>query len=308
MATGAQQPLPIRPSAGSALDDWRLALQDTQDDIKEAQSILIVGGGSVGIEVAGEIHDMYPKKKITIVHWDTGLLHPSDTGGNTAHTYVAPRTSPKLGLALAKQLAARGVELILCDRVDFQAAQAPGEWGGRPGLLGKMRNIPLVSGRSVSADFVFNSTGNRPNSQLVREADPSALTTNGYISVDGYFRVRGNQDGPLREDYFAIGDVANAPSWKTGVAAQEEGRALGQILDCLIAGRPPKKYTPSSRLQESCVLLGSNGGAAVMRLPLIGSVRAPSFVVDKKSQDFLAGKNFFARFQGAQRVTQRQIR
>lgn len=251
---------------------------------------------------------MYPRKKITIVHWDTGLLHPSDTGSTTAHTYVAPRTSPKLGQALEKQLAARGVEIICSDRVDFEAARAPGEWGGRPGLLGRMRSITLVSGRQVNADYVFNSTGNVPNAQLVRDADPTALTTNGYVSIDCYFRINADPDGPLRENYFALGDVANAPSWKTGVAAQEEGRRLGVILEDIIAGRMPRKYTIPRHLRESCVVLGSRGGAAVMRLPLLGNVRAPSFVVDKKAQDFLAGKNFFARFKGAQRVTPGYVR
>lgn len=300
---GAQQPMPIRPLPCSSLDDWRMALRDTHEDIKAASSILIVGGGSVGIEVAGEIQDLYPTKKITIVHWDVGLLHPSDSGGNTAHTYVAPRTNAKLGQALERQLLKRGVDVILCDRVDFVAAKEPGEWGGRPGHLGRMKAIPLVSGKTVDADFVFNSTGNKPNAQLVRDADTTALTTNGYIAVDPFFKVRGHPEGILAGEYYAIGDCANSPSWKTGIAAQEEGRQCARVIDDLVAGRRPKPYHPPSRLKESVVLLGSKGGAGIVRLPFIGGIKAPDFIIDRKSHDFLAGKNFFARFQGSKSVT-----
>lgn len=295
--------------------DWMAGLRKTQNDIKHAESILIVGGGSVGIEVAGvsratrspvgssltprqEINETYPRKRVTIVHWDVGLLHPSDSGGNTKHTYVPPKTSSKLSAALQKQLADRGVNIILCDRVDFSS----GTWGGTPGLLHKLHPIPLVSGKTVDADYVFNSTGNKPNARLVAEGDPDALTTNGYISVDEFFRVRGSPRSPLTGAYYAIGDCANSPSWKTGVAAAAEGVALAGIIDALIRGNKPKPYTPSRGMRDSTVLLGSKGGAAVLRIPWIGSIRAPDFIVEGKSQDFWAGKNFFARFHGTRRV------
>lgn len=225
-------------------------------------------------------------------------MHPSDSGGNTKHTYVPPRTSAKLGSALERQLIQRGVELVLCDRVDFVAGSKPGQWGGKPGPLGELRSIPLVSGKTVTADYVFNSTGNKPNSFLVGAADPAALTTNGYVSVNGHFRIIASPGSPLASGYYALGDVANAPSWKTGVAATAEGQALAAILEAQIRGGRPKPYSPPFKLRQSTVVLGRSGGAAVLRLPIIGNVLAPDFIVDRKSQDFLTDKNFFSRFQG----------
>ncbi|TXT09232.1 hypothetical protein VHUM_02706 [Vanrija humicola] len=298
IATGAQSPAPIRPAPGASMADWMAGLRKTQNDIKHAESVLIVGGGSVGIEVAGEINETYPRKKVTIVHWDVGLLHPSDSGGNTKHTYVPPKTSSKLSAALQKQLAERGVDIILCDRVDLSA----GAWGGSAGLLGEMTAIPLVSGKTVHADYVFNSTGNRPNASLVAQADPDALTTNGYISVDDTFRVQAAPRSPMTGAYYAIGDCANSPSWKTGVAAAAEGQALAAIIDAQIRGNKPRPYAPSRGMRDSTVLLGSKGGAAVLRIPWIGSIRAPDFIVEGKSQDFWAGKNFFSRFHGTRRI------
>ncbi|BEJ09789.1 hypothetical protein CcaverHIS641_0607040 [Cutaneotrichosporon cavernicola] len=301
LATGAQSPAPIRPMPGCSLDDWRTALRRVQDDIASAHSVLIVGGGSVGIEVAGEITDAYPNKRVTIVHWDVGLLHPSDSGGNTAHTYVPPRTPNKLRKDLESQLRARGIKLQLKDGVDFEAAKGSGQWGGMPGPLGGMRTIPLVSGGKIEADYVFNSTGNRPNSDLVRWADPGSLTTNGYVSVDSYFRVRTRTpNSPLVGHYYAIGDVCNSPSWKTAEAAIAEGDALARIIVTRLRGMSPTPYSPPGRLLESTVLLGSGGGASIRKFPIIGYIRSEGSVREK-SHDFHAGKNFFSRFRGQRR-------
>lgn len=36
--------------------------------VKESERIVIVGGGPVGVELAGEIATDYPQKKVTILH------------------------------------------------------------------------------------------------------------------------------------------------------------------------------------------------------------------------------------------------
>jgi apoptosis-inducing factor 2 len=42
--------------------------------MESSQSILVVGGGSVGVELAGEIATDYPGKKVTLVHKGPRLL------------------------------------------------------------------------------------------------------------------------------------------------------------------------------------------------------------------------------------------
>jgi NADH dehydrogenase FAD-containing subunit len=42
-------------------------LRSLQQDIKSANKLVLVGGGSVGIEFAGEILEQYPKKKVTLI-------------------------------------------------------------------------------------------------------------------------------------------------------------------------------------------------------------------------------------------------
>lgn len=48
----------------------------------------------------------------------------------------------------------------------------------------------LESGKTVEADYVFISTGNKPNSKLVEKADAGAVEMGKYVAVDNYLRVR----------------------------------------------------------------------------------------------------------------------
>ena len=46
----------------------------TASDVDKAENILIIGGGAVGVELAGEIRERDPKKHITIVTSGSTLL------------------------------------------------------------------------------------------------------------------------------------------------------------------------------------------------------------------------------------------
>ena len=42
--------------------------------IEKSQNVVIVGGGAVGVEFAGEIVDKYPDKQVTIIHSNANLV------------------------------------------------------------------------------------------------------------------------------------------------------------------------------------------------------------------------------------------
>lgn len=52
-------------------------IKQANADIAAAQNILILGGGPIGIEIAGEIREEMPWKKVTLV--TSKELHPSPT-------------------------------------------------------------------------------------------------------------------------------------------------------------------------------------------------------------------------------------
>jgi NADH dehydrogenase FAD-containing subunit len=50
-----------------------------QQGIKNAKSIVIVGGGAVGVQMATDLGEVYPEKKVTLVHSRDRLMqlyHP----------------------------------------------------------------------------------------------------------------------------------------------------------------------------------------------------------------------------------------
>lgn len=42
-------------------------LQKHQADVKQARSVVIVGGGAVGVQMATDMKELYPEKEITVV-------------------------------------------------------------------------------------------------------------------------------------------------------------------------------------------------------------------------------------------------
>lgn len=45
-----------------------------KEKFKQADRILIVGGGALGIEYASDLKDLYPEKKITLLHSRTRVM------------------------------------------------------------------------------------------------------------------------------------------------------------------------------------------------------------------------------------------
>ncbi|KAI9072576.1 hypothetical protein K1719_045463 [Acacia pycnantha] len=78
IATGHKEPVP--KTRTERLDHYKAE----NEKIKSASSILIVGGGPTGVELAGEIAVDFPEKTVTLVHRGTRLLE-----------FIGPKASRK---------------------------------------------------------------------------------------------------------------------------------------------------------------------------------------------------------------------
>ncbi|KAK8967623.1 hypothetical protein KSP40_PGU021873 [Platanthera guangdongensis] len=81
------------------------------EKIKSSNSILIIGGGPTGVELAGEIAVDFPEKKVTIVHKGSRLLE-----------FIGPKASTKTFNWLIK----KKVEVILGQTVDPESISEGG--------------------------------------------------------------------------------------------------------------------------------------------------------------------------------------
>jgi NADH dehydrogenase FAD-containing subunit len=73
IATGSSQPLPAQ-AASTDCEDACEELRKVQRLIGQSQRIAVVGGGAVGVELAGDIKDFHPEKEVTLVHSRGELL------------------------------------------------------------------------------------------------------------------------------------------------------------------------------------------------------------------------------------------
>lgn len=105
IATGSNWNGPLRwPSDKEALGPF---LENWQNQFATTKSVVVVGSGAVGTELAGEIKDFYPDLEVSVVHRDTHSLNS---------TYPAAfRQRVDAGLR------GDGVKLILGDEVELSA-------------------------------------------------------------------------------------------------------------------------------------------------------------------------------------------
>ena len=73
LATGSTGVYPARTEA-KTLEELEKKNGDVAEDMERSSSVVVIGGGAVGIELAGEILDRFPDKKITIVNSGDKLL------------------------------------------------------------------------------------------------------------------------------------------------------------------------------------------------------------------------------------------
>lgn len=100
IATGTASKLPSKVAATESQDAQR-ELREMQSTIKKAERIAVVGGGAVGVEIASDIKDFYPDKKVVLFHSRDRLL-PSF--GERLHQHVM------------KRLGAMGIDIRLNER------------------------------------------------------------------------------------------------------------------------------------------------------------------------------------------------
>lgn len=241
LSTGSSYPAPIK---GNPTIDNIVTIQDRIEQIQKAsveidrsRSILIVGGGPVGVELAGELVSKYcphgkpeQTKHITLVTAGKQLLEGFD---------------PILAKAAYDWLTARNVTIHTNLRLpSFQPH------GSYPMVVPTSSTIPNPSPALpmvypgyqpidtriktsdpniiIPAEYVFACIGSRPSSSFLQHSNGNLVSTylpSGKISVDDSFQLR-SHDGQVFPRIFALGDVSAPFFREADVAYVAEKHAL----------------------------------------------------------------------------------
>jgi NADH dehydrogenase FAD-containing subunit len=190
----------------------RLAeLEARRAALAAAPAVIVAGGGTVGVELAAEVAEQFPGKKVTLI---------------TSGAELLPRMAPAARAAAAVWLADRGVELVLGQRV--------ASWGGAGGAAGPVAATVTAADGAERAGLVFRCTGPAPSPALAAFAAGGALrlAPDGRVAVEPTLLARG------AANIFAAGDAASTREEKTAVMADYAGLVAAQNVIALCAGTP----------------------------------------------------------------------
>ncbi|KAJ7100583.1 hypothetical protein C8R43DRAFT_247667 [Mycena crocata] len=126
-------------------------LKGKQRAIEEAASVLVVGGGALGIQFATDIAAIHPDKAVTLLHSRTRLL---------------PRFDHAMHTEILQALESSDVDVVLGERLDLSTVT-----DSDPDGKLRQRTVRTTTGREINADLVLLCTGQRPNTELLTGVD-----------------------------------------------------------------------------------------------------------------------------------------
>lgn len=238
-------------NAGASAVPWKNAgtheeittlLEETQQKVKAAKHIVVVGAGPTGVEVAAELgfeygnpKDPAAKKEILLLSADKEVLNGDSIAANA-------RTELK-----RVNVAIRGSSRV----ADTKTLP-----DGKTELL-------LQSGEKIVTDLYLPTMGMIPNTEFL---PGNLLTDRKFVDIDEFYRVKG------AENVWAAGDVVWKPRGSF-VLADKQAAGVAKNIDAVLMGKEP---TPVKTLPIDVLMVATGRSRGVGRM---GSVKALSFMV-----------------------------
>nr|XP_033697435.1 apoptosis-inducing factor 2 isoform X4 [Tursiops truncatus] len=224
LATGSTG---LFPGKFNQVSSQQMAIQAYEDMVTQvqcAQSIVVIGGGSAGVEMAAEIKTEYPEKEVTLIHSRMAL----------ADKELLPCVRQEVKEILLR----KGVQLLLSERVSNLEALP----------LNKHREhitVQTDKGTEVAANLVIACSGIKINSSAYSSAFGDQLASDGALRVNEYLQVEGYSH------IYAIGDCADVREPKMAYhASLHASVAVANIVNSM-KQRPLKAYKPDSQQSPS---------------------------------------------------------
>ncbi|XP_007167808.1 ferroptosis suppressor protein 1 isoform X4 [Balaenoptera acutorostrata] len=224
LATGSTG---LFPGKFNQVSNQQMAIQAYEDmvtQVQSSQSIVVVGGGSAGVEMAAEIKTEYPEKEVTLIHSQMAL----------ADKELLPCVRQEVKEILLR----KGVQLLLSERVSNLEVLPLNEHRERI-------TVRTDKGTEVAANLVIACSGIKVNSVAYRSAFGDQLASDGALKVNEYLQVEGYSH------IYAIGDCADVREPKMAYHASLHANvAVANIVNSM-KQRPLKAYKPGSQQSPS---------------------------------------------------------
>eukprot|EP00441_Pelagodinium_beii_P008102 CAMPEP_0197699566 /NCGR_PEP_ID=MMETSP1338-20131121/120779_1 /TAXON_ID=43686 ORGANISM="Pelagodinium beii, Strain RCC1491" /NCGR_SAMPLE_ID=MMETSP1338 /ASSEMBLY_ACC=CAM_ASM_000754 /LENGTH=361 /DNA_ID=CAMNT_0043283071 /DNA_START=1 /DNA_END=1082 /DNA_ORIENTATION=+ len=193
-----------KPNTATAKETL-VELRESTKQLAAASSVLLIGGGPISIELAGEILEasLNPSPpEITIISSSPKLMG-------------ATGVEDKLKDQLADQLMKKGVKLVFGERVVSGVDMS--KTGMHPG-----GTVVTYSSKSYSADLIVVATGPRP---VLPEKHPFKVSEQGRILVEKTLQCTG-----ASPHFFALGDCAETGDAPTAYNSWQQAGVLAKNI------------------------------------------------------------------------------
>ncbi|GAA2104375.1 hypothetical protein GCM10009759_40550 [Kitasatospora saccharophila] len=260
LATGARYPYPAQPAADTV--DGALAdLRASHRELAGARRVLVLGAGAIGLELAGEIKEVWPDKRVVLVDPVEELL---------------PGFLPGVADDLRRQLDALGVEL----RLGTGLVEPPPGESGRAGEF----TVTTTAGERLTADLWYRAYGSGVDADYLADGKLTARTARGKVEVTERLSLPGHPHA------YAIGDLADLPEADMAGFAMRHAEVVAKNIAAQLRGEQPAEvYRP---LGHPIILLplGTTGGVGQLPSPDGPFVTPVEAVRDHKGADLFTGR------------------
>ncbi|MFP4647562.1 MAG: NAD(P)/FAD-dependent oxidoreductase [Candidatus Acetothermia bacterium] len=239
IANGADYPIPLEDRSSIYTPTTLNEISDIHEALPSVGAVLVVGGGPIGVEVAGEL-GVRGTHKVTLVQSRDRLL---------------PREPVRASAYASRFLEEHGARVITDERVV------------------EKRGIRFQTdkGREIQAGICLWCTGISREKNHRKMAFPdSKLQKSGALNTDRYLRLAGS------DNIFAGGDVTAVPEEKT---AQNAERHAETIIENINRLRRNKELIPYRNKGDFKVIsLGPKKGLATFKRWTPARGRIPSLL------------------------------
>ncbi len=234
--------------------------QSDPETVRRLLTFVVVGGGYSGVETAGQVHDLilginrlYPR--IAQSDYRVVLVHSRE--------HLMPEVSESLARYCEKTMRARGIELLLSQRVKAMTAS----------------KVILDNGESIDTHTVLSTVGNAAHPLIVSLCEQGVANFRQRLKTDPHLRV-------IESDrLWAAGDCAAVPMIAGGHEDQREektcpptaqfalreGKLMGQNIARSLRRKELKPFTFSG-LGELATIGHRSAVAEIMGLKFSGFI------------------------------------
>jgi NADH dehydrogenase FAD-containing subunit len=221
ISTGIDYPIFLKNTKDVFTIKSGVEVKQHSEKVAEAHTILIIGGGLIGTEVAGALARKTPEKQIILVH---------------PHDRLLERNTKAVSQYAKKYLEEHGVQVIFKEKV-----------------INHQSGVFITdTKRRIKADLGIWCAGIKSNPWYMKTFPPSVFTERNALKVNQFLQLEGYQN------IFVGGDVTSTPEEKTAASADHHGRVISENILRALRQKPLIVYKP--RKESMIISLGKGDG------------------------------------------------